>query len=221
MCRHTSGVTHTCYTYTHLNPWAWVTHTALHTHICTSRFRCLHRCTCAHSWLHTRMERGTWTHVGLHNYVKVHARAVTPMHNSHTATHLQSPCTTVIHTHRAPSMHACTHAYTDTHTHKQTCCLALTIPMLEKSTQAHRDSLLISSADPQVIILVTMVSGGHSLHLPVSLPPSTPFSLSLFKEDICYLGISFTGFGDFPGGPVAKIPCFQCRWPRFNPWLGN
>ena len=69
-----------------------------------------------HSWLHTCIERGTRTHVGLHTYVKAHARAVTPMHNSHTATHLQSPCTTVTHTHRAPSMHACTHAYADTYT---------------------------------------------------------------------------------------------------------
>ena len=26
---------------------------------------------------------------------------------------------------------------------------------------------------------------------------------------------------DFPGGPVAKTPRFQCRVPRFNPWSGN
>ena len=26
---------------------------------------------------------------------------------------------------------------------------------------------------------------------------------------------------DFPGGPVAKILCFQCRKPGFNPWSGN
>ena len=26
---------------------------------------------------------------------------------------------------------------------------------------------------------------------------------------------------DFPGGPVAKTPCSQCRGPGFNPWLGN
>ena len=140
---------------------------------------------------------------------------------THTQPHTCNPHAqqSLTHTEPHPCMHA--HTHTQTHTHKQTCCLALTIPMLEKSTQAHRDSLLISSADPQVIILVTMVSGGYSLHLPVSLPPSTPFSLSLFKEDICYLGISFTGLGDFPGGPGAKIPCFQCRQPRFNPWLGN
>ena len=26
---------------------------------------------------------------------------------------------------------------------------------------------------------------------------------------------------DFPGGPVAKTPCYQCRGPGFDPWLGN
>jgi len=29
------------------------------------------------------------------------------------------------------------------------------------------------------------------------------------------------GRGNFPGGLVAKIPCFQCRGPGFDPWLGN
>ena len=28
-------------------------------------------------------------------------------------------------------------------------------------------------------------------------------------------------FRDFPGGPIAKTPCFQCRGPEFNPWSGN
>ena len=27
--------------------------------------------------------------------------------------------------------------------------------------------------------------------------------------------------GDFPGGPVAKTPCPQCRGPRFHCWSGN
>ena len=26
---------------------------------------------------------------------------------------------------------------------------------------------------------------------------------------------------DFPGGPVVKTPCSQCRGPRFDPWSGN
>ena len=27
--------------------------------------------------------------------------------------------------------------------------------------------------------------------------------------------------GDFPGGPVAKIPHSQCRGPGCEPWSGN
>ena len=27
--------------------------------------------------------------------------------------------------------------------------------------------------------------------------------------------------GDFPGSPVAKTPCSQCRGPGFDPWPGN
>ena len=26
---------------------------------------------------------------------------------------------------------------------------------------------------------------------------------------------------DLPGGPVVKIPCFQCREYGFHPWSGN
>ena len=26
---------------------------------------------------------------------------------------------------------------------------------------------------------------------------------------------------DFPGGPVAMTPCFQCRGLEFDPWSGN
>ena len=29
------------------------------------------------------------------------------------------------------------------------------------------------------------------------------------------------GPGDFPGGPVAKTLCSQCRGPGFNPWSGK
>ena len=25
---------------------------------------------------------------------------------------------------------------------------------------------------------------------------------------------------DFPGGPLAKTPCSQCRGPRLDPWPG-
>ena len=26
---------------------------------------------------------------------------------------------------------------------------------------------------------------------------------------------------DFPGGPVVNTPCFQCRGPDFDPWVGE
>ena len=26
---------------------------------------------------------------------------------------------------------------------------------------------------------------------------------------------------DFPGGPVARTLCFQCRGPGFDPWSGK
>ena len=26
---------------------------------------------------------------------------------------------------------------------------------------------------------------------------------------------------EFPGGPVVRTLCFQCRGHRFDPWLGN
>ena len=44
--------------------------------------------------------------------------------------------------------------------------------------------------------------------LVVSLDPS----VFLHKRPLC---------GDFPGGPVAKSLCSQCRWPGFDPWSGN
>ena len=30
-----------------------------------------------------------------------------------------------------------------------------------------------------------------------------------------------TGAWDFPGGPVVKTLCSQCRGPGLDPWLGN
>ena len=34
-------------------------------------------------------------------------------------------------------------------------------------------------------------------------------------------GVLASSLRDFPGGPVAKTPCSQCRGPEFNPWSGN
>ena len=30
-----------------------------------------------------------------------------------------------------------------------------------------------------------------------------------------------SGLRDFPGGPVGKTLCSQCRRPGFDPWSGN
>ena len=43
---------------------------------------------------------------------------------------------------------------------------------------------------------------------------------------ICWLGIWSPALypdeaRDFPGGPVDKTPCSQCRGPSFIPWSGN
>ena len=61
-------------------------------------------------------------------------------------------------------------------------------------------------------------------------------SLNVFPQKSLVLGLSpyfvvwlsscvttlsprfFTLKGDFPGGPVAKTPCSQCRGPRFHLW---
>ena len=41
------------------------------------------------------------------------------------------------------------------------------------------------------------------------------------KLNILVTVISKNGLRDFPGGPVGKTPCSQCRGPGFNPWLEN
>ena len=33
--------------------------------------------------------------------------------------------------------------------------------------------------------------------------------------------VHFKNSEDFPGGPVARTLCSQCRGPRFDPWSGN
>ena len=37
----------------------------------------------------------------------------------------------------------------------------------------------------------------------------------------CYLTSVIHNIGDFPGGPVVKTLCFQCRVQGFEPWSGN
>ena len=42
-----------------------------------------------------------------------------------------------------------------------------------------------------------------------------------FHLTLAYPTSRESGEGDFPGGPVAKTPCSQCRGPGFDPWSGN
>ena len=42
-----------------------------------------------------------------------------------------------------------------------------------------------------------------------------------FPVFIGHLYIFFRQIIDFPGGPVVKTPCSQCRRLEFNRWLGN
>ena len=43
---------------------------------------------------------------------------------------------------------------------------------------------------------------------------------SLAESEIIELGMK-QFIRDFPGGPVVKTPCSQCRRLRFDPWSGN
>ena len=54
--------------------------------------------------------------------------------------------------------------------------------------------------------------GGALLGLP-RCPSFEGFPLSILPS-------TFSDW-DFPGGPVGKAPCSQCRGPRFDPWSGN
>ena len=38
---------------------------------------------------------------------------------------------------------------------------------------------------------------------------------------IIHCGLKKCKIRDFPGGPVPKTPCSQCRGSRFDPWSGN
>ena len=33
--------------------------------------------------------------------------------------------------------------------------------------------------------------------------------------------ITLNAYGEFPGGPVVKTPCFHCRGHGFDHWLGG
>ena len=61
----------------------------------------------------------------------------------------------------------------------------------------------------------------------ISLPySSTWITMWFLRKSRSHWGFSKKPYknidpGDFPGGPVGKTTCSQCRGPRFDPWLGN
>ena len=42
-----------------------------------------------------------------------------------------------------------------------------------------------------------------------------------FLERCSLTTLKLNAWGDFPGAPAVKTPCFQCRGFRFNPWWGS
>ena len=45
--------------------------------------------------------------------------------------------------------------------------------------------------------------------------------VELFSQMEIYRRVVKSRWRDFPGGPVAQIPCPPCSGPGFDPWLGN
>ena len=45
--------------------------------------------------------------------------------------------------------------------------------------------------------------------------------LAHFTCDLLWNGYFNRGYRDFPGGPMAKTPCSQCRGQGFNLWSGR
>ena len=63
-----------------------------------------------------------------------------------------------------------------------------------------------------LLFLINLTSCNPCSLLPLSGGPKTQIRP-------CHSLLKF--FRDFPGGPVAKTPHFQCRAPRFDSWSGN
>ena len=62
-----------------------------------------------------------------------------------------------------------------------------------------------------------LLSDGSGLCSFEQLPLLTPYQRLNWKKNT----ILRSGNRDFPGSPVAKTLRFQCKGPRFDPWLGN
>ena len=60
---------------------------------------------------------------------------------------------------------------------------------------------------------VQLLSRAQPFWPPRLLACQAPLSMELSRQEYWS--------GDFPGGPVGKTPCSQCRGPWFDPWLGK
>ena len=72
-----------------------------------------------------------------------------------------------------------------------------------------------------VLHMAVYIRQGYSLHssqplLPLPCPQVCSLPLCLYP---CPLTKKY--FGDFPVGPVAETPSFQCRGPGLDPWSGS
>ena len=59
--------------------------------------------------------------------------------------------------------------------------------------------------------------GTKILHAVGQLSPRSAAQTQRRQNKCLFLNAS----KDFPGNPVVKTPHFQCRGPRFSPWLGD
>ena len=59
------------------------------------------------------------------------------------------------------------------------------------------------------------------LHLPLSLGFSGTTSQFIKLQLLLQNDFKGEEGGNFPGNPVVKTPCPQCRVQEFSPWSGN
>ena len=70
-----------------------------------------------------------------------------------------------------------------------------------------------------VMIVMVILVLGYGKSLPPCVLPS-PLSAKCLCPWSCHCPSRIFSW-DFPGGPVVKTSCIQCRGHGFNPWSGN